>query len=403
MRANSLRLAAAVALCAALPAWADWLRYRGPTQDGVVPEKLPLALTPPRQLWKTNVGTGTCAVTIVGGRAYTAGNADKKTDAVVCLEAATGKPIWRHRYPQALDANLFEGGPRATPTIDADRIYALGQAGDLFCLDAASGKVKWQKHLERDFAGKKPGWGYAGSPTVDGNLLIVEPGGPSASTVALDKLSGALVWKSGSDEAGYATPVVAEIAKKRTVVLFKAKGIVGLDAASGQELWRAEWKTDYDINAATPVVVGNSIVVSSGYGTGIALFEAGPSGVTQKWRNRTLRAHINTPVVRRNAIFGIDGNTGGGNLVCLDLASGKRLWEEKTVKGGSLVLADDKLVVLTEKGELVIAPAITNEFKPLLRAQVLTGRCWVQPTLSDGRLFVKNNAGDLACYELKQP
>lgn len=396
-----LRPVLAAALIAALPASASWLHYRGPTQDGIVPEKLPLTLAQPRELWKTKVGAGTCSVTVDGARIFTAGNADKKTDTVFCLDAATGKPLWQHSYPQALDPNLFEGGPRATPTIDGDRVYAIGQAGELFCLAADSGKVRWQKNLVRDFGGKKPGWGYSGSPTIDGELLIVEPGGPTGSTVALNKLTGALVWKSGSDEAGYATPVVAEIVKKRTVVVFKARSLVGLDVKNGQELWRTEWKTDYDINAATPLVVGNLIVASSGYGTGIGLFEVGAGGITQTWRNRSLRAHINTPVVRRNAIFGIDGNTGGGNLVCLDLASGTKRWEEKTVKGGSLVLADDKLVVLTEKGELVIAPAITNEFKPLLRSHVLDKRCWVQPTLSDGRLFVKNNAGDLACFELK--
>lgn len=380
---------------------ADWLHYRGPTQNGVVAETLPATLTAPRQLWKTKVGTGTCSVVVQGARIFTAGNADKRHDVVFCLDAATGKPLWQHRYEQTLEPNMFEGGPRATPTIDGDRVYALGQAGDLFCLDAASGKVKWQKHLVNDFHGRKPGWGYSGSPTVEGDLLIVEPNAATGSTIALNKLTGALVWKSGSDAGGYATPVVADIAGQRTVVVFKAQALIGVDAKSGLESWRTEWRTDYDINAATPVVIGNSILISSGYGTGAALFEIGPRGATQKWRNRDLRTHINSPVVRRNGIFGIDGNTGGGNLVCLDLASGKRLWIERSVKGGSLVLADDKLVVLTEKGELVVAPAITNEFKPLLRAQVLDKRCWVQPTLSDGRLFVKNNAGDLACFELK--
>lgn len=397
----SLRLAVAVACSVALPASAGWLHYRGPTQDGVVPATLPLGLAQPRQLWKTKVGNGTSSVTVDGARLFTSGNPDRRHDVVVCLDVATGKPVWEHRYEQSLDPNMFEGGPRSTPTIDGDRVYALGQAGDLFCLAADTGKVIWKKHLAEDFRGKRPGWGYSGSPTIEGNLLLVEPGGSAGSTVALDKVTGSIIWKSGSDDIGYATPLVADIAGVRTVVVFKARALVGLDAATGSEQWRTEWKTDYDINAATPLVVGNSILASSGYGTGIALFEVGSRSVTQKWRNRDLRAHINTPVVRRNAIFGIDGNTGGGNLVCLDLASGKRLWIERSVKGGSLVLAGDKLVVLTEKGELVIAPAIANEFKPILRLQVLSKRCWVQPTLSDGRLFVKNNEGDLACYELK--
>jgi outer membrane protein assembly factor BamB len=380
---------------------ADWPQYRGPTQNGVVPEKIPVLLKEPPPLWKINVGTGTASVTVAGTHAFTAGNFEKKTDAVVCLDTATGKTVWRCDYPQALDPNLFEGGPRATPTLDGDSVYVQGHAGDLFCLSAGSGKVKWHKNLVSDFGGKKPGWGYAGSPTVEGNWVIVEPGGSSASTVALDKATGALVWKSGSDESGYASPVVADFAKKRTIVVFKAKAIVGLDASNGQELWRSEWKTDYDINAATPLVVGNSLIVSSGYGSGIALFDVTPAGLVQKWRNRSLRAHINSPVIRKNSIFGIDGNVGGGNLVCLDLVSGNKKWEERSVKGGSLVLADDKLIILTEKGELVVAEAIASGFKALLRTHVMDKRCWVQPTLSGGKLFVKNNAGDLACLELK--
>ena len=259
-----IRRFALALIFATLPASADWLHYRGPTQNGLVPEKLPLGLKEPRQLWKINVGIGTCSVTVAGAHAFTAGNADKKTDAVVCLDTATGKTVWRYEYPQPLDANLFEGGPRSTPTLDGDRVYVLSQAGDLLCLDAGSGKVKWFKSLTRDFGGKKPGWGYAGSPTVEGDLLIVEPGGAGSATVALNKLTGATVWKSGSDESGYASAVVADLAKKRTVVLFKAKALVGLDVKNGQELWRTEWKTDYDINAATPIVVGNSIVASSG-------------------------------------------------------------------------------------------------------------------------------------------
>jgi outer membrane protein assembly factor BamB len=388
-------------LAGSVPAPADWLHYRGPNQDGVVPEKLPNTLSPPRQLWRVKVGAGTASVTIRGARLFTAGNGDKQNDTVVCLDAATGKTLWSHSYPQAADPNMFEGGPRSTPTIDGDRIYALGQAGDLFCLDADTGKVRWQKNLVTDFGGKKPNWGYAGSPTIDGNRLLVEPGGTGTSTVALDKLTGSLVWKSGDDAIGYATPIVASLAGRSTVIVFKAKDLAGLDAATGQELWRAPWKTDYDINAAAPLVVGNMVIVSSGYGSGIGLFEVGPGGITSKWRNRSLRAHVNTPVVRRTAIFGLDGNTGGGNLVCLDLASGTKLWEERSVKGGSLVIAQDKLVVLTEKGELVIAQAISSGFTPILRAQVLDKRCWVQPTLSDGKIYVKNNEGDLACFELK--
>ena len=396
------RLVSAVVLSGfAVVAEADWLHYRGPSLNGVGTEKLPAGLKEPKQLWKVNVGTGTAAVTVSGNHAFTSGNYDKKNDVLVCLDTANGKGTWRHEYPQPIESNMFEGGPRATPTVDGDRVYGLAQEGDLFCLDAGSGKVKWRKSLQREFGGRKPGWGYSGSPTVEGNLLLVDAGGKEASTLALDKTTGEAVWKRGSDAAGYASPVVANINGKRTVVVFKAKALVGLDVKDGQELWRTEWKTDYDVNAATPVVFGNSILISSGYGSGAAVFDVGSSGVTQRWKNKSLRAHVNTPVVYQNSAFGIDGNTGGGNLVCLDLGSGAKRWEEKSVKGGSLVLAGDKLICLTEKGELVVCDASPSGFRASLRSQVLDKRCWVQPTLSGGKLLVKNNAGDVACYEVK--
>jgi outer membrane protein assembly factor BamB len=397
---NRLAAAVAFACVAAGTASANWLHYRGPTMNGVVPESLPAGLKQPRQLWKASVGTGTAGVTVSGTRGFTAGNDGSRTDTVFCLDLANGRTIWKFDYPQKLDPNLFEGGPRATPTLDGDRVYVMGHEGDLFCLDAKDGKVKWKKHLVKDFGGKKPDWGYSGSPTVEGDLLLLDVGGDS-STLALNKLTGATVWKSGSDGAGYASPVVADLGGKRTVVMFKARDLVGLDLKSGKELWRTPWKTDYDINAATPLISGNSIFITSGYNHGAALFEVSGSGISQKWMNKSLRAHINTPVIHAGSIFGIDGNTGGGNLICLDLATGEEKWKERSVKGGSLVLAGDKLVILSEKGELVAAEASGGGFKALLRSQVHSGRCWTQPTLKGGALIVKNNAGEVIAFSMK--
>lgn len=394
-------LLAAFAFLLAESASADWLQYRGPAQNGSIAEKLPAALPAvPKVLWKARVGIGTAAVTVSGDHAFTMGNTDQKNDIVVCLDTKNGKVVWKHEFPLALDPNMFEGGPRSTPTIDGNVVFTLSHQGDLWALNAATGKPLWYKHLQKDFNGRRPGWGYAGSPTVEGNLLLIDSGGDGSSTLALNKTNGAVVWKSGSDKAGYASPVVADLGGKKTVVVFKAETLVGLDLKDGKELWRTAWKTDYGVNAATPIILGNSILVTSGYGYGAALFEVGSGGLNQKWRNKSLRAHFNSPVVHQGHVYGIDGNAGGGNLVCLDLATGDVKWTEKSVKGGSLVLADGKLICLTEKGELVICDATPGGFKTSLRAPVLEKRCWVQPTLSGGRLFVKNNDGDLVCMAL---
>jgi outer membrane protein assembly factor BamB len=384
------------------PATADWLHYRGPGLDGVAPESLPATLPKEiKPLWKVNVGTGMSSTTVSGKHVYTAGNGDKKNDTVYCLDAKTGAVVWKHSYPQELEAKYFEGGPRATPTIDGGNVYWLAQYGDLFCLDAATGKVKWYKHYQKDFGGRRPDWGFSGSPTIEGDLLLCDVGGAGASTVALNKTTGAVVWKSGSDEGGYGSPTVSTINGKKTVIVFKGKALVGYDLKDGTELFRHEWKTNYDVNAITPLVHNGNILVSSGYNTGAALLKTSGGSVTQGWFQKKLRAQMNTPVIYQGHVYGMDGNNGGGNLVCLDLATGEEKWREKSVRGGSLILSGDKLVCLTEPGELVICDATASGFRPVVRNQVLDGRSWVQPTLSDGRLFLKNNAGALVAIALK--
>lgn len=393
--------AGAVALLAVSEVRADWLHYRGPSQNGVSPEKLPAALprTGPKQLWKAALGTGTSGITVRGERVYSMGNVAAQ-DVVYCLDAKSGNEVWRHVYPQPLDERSFEGGPASTPTIDGNRVYTVSHAGELHCLDAASGKPVWKKSFRKDFKGRRPQWGFAGSPTVEGDLLILDVGAEGASTVALNKANGSVIWKSGSDEAGYASPVIATIEGKRTAVLFKASHVVGLDVKSGAELWRAPWKTSYDVNAASPLVVDNKILITSGYGSGCELLAINRGKVQQVWRNKTLKAHVNSPAFWEGHVYGIDGQTGGGQLVCLGFGNGELKWSEKSVSGGALIIADGKIIAISEKGELVIAEATPSGFKALSRAQVLGGRCWVQPTLANGRLFVRNNQGAVACLDL---
>lgn len=394
----------AATLLATLPAAAraDWLSYRGPAQNGVSAEKGIATQFPadgPRVLWKASVGTGTSSITVSAGRAFTMGNRGGK-DRVVCLDAKSGREVWKLEYPLDVDKRMFEGGTAATPTVDGNRVYTVSHQGDLFCLDAATGRKIWYQHYQRDFGGRRPQWGFAGSPTVEGNLLLLDVGAKGASTVALDKATGKVVWKSGDDEAGYATPVVATLGGKRTVVMFKATHLVGLDLKDGRELWRTPWKTNYDVNAATPVVVGDRIFISSGYGSGCALIEISGGSAVQKWRNKNLKAHINSPVVSGGHLYGIDDQaSANAPLVCIDFATGQVKWSERGI-GGALIAADSKLLVLSERGELIIAEESSAAFKPLARAQILSKRCWVQPTFAAGQLYCRNNEGDLVCLDL---
>ena len=394
----------AAGLCALVStAHADWTHYRGPTLNGVSSEKLPASISKdgPKQLWKASVGIGSSSVTVSGDRAFTMGNIENK-DIVWCLDAKSGNVIWKHEYATPLDKRMFEGGTAATPTVDGDRVYTVSHQGDLYCLDKATGKEVWHKQFINDLGGKRPQWGFAGSPTIEGNLVLVDAGGAGASTLALEKTTGATMWKSGDDEAGYASPVVAMIAGKKTVVMFKAKDLVGLDLKDGKELWRSPWKTSYNINAATPLVIGDKVFISSGYGSGCALFAVKGGGISELWKNKNLKSHMNSPTVFQDAVFGVDGQGGGSSpLTCLDLSTGAVKWQEKSVNGGSLVLVDGKLICLTEKGELVVCEASATGFKPLSRSQVLGKRNWVQPTYANGRIYCRNNDGDLVALDLK--
>ena len=226
--------------------------------------------------------------------------------------------------------------------------------------------------------------------------MIVDSGGVGASTVALDKATGVLKWKAGDDGAGYSSPVAFNLAGSHCVAVFKADALVGLDAADGQELWRFPWKTAYDINAATPLVLSDKIFITSGNATGCALLQVSPEKATQIWRNKNMRSQLGSSVLVQGSIFGIDGNVGKGELRCLDAASGEMKWSQN-IGGGALIAASGHLVLLNERGELVVAEASPTVYRELARAQVLGGRCWVAPAVANGKIYCKNNQGTLVC------
>jgi len=380
---------------------ADWLHYRGPSANGVASESVNL---PPsgaaKVLWRAKVGVGTASSVVAGGRLYTSGH-EAGSEWVRCLNAATGAVVWAHHYAVSLDPNLFEGGSRSTPTISGDGLYVLSHEGHVTCLDASSGAVRWQKHLVRDFGGRKPGWGFSGAPLVDGSRVILDCGGSASSTVALDARSGQLLWKSGGDPAGYASPLILDVDGRRTLVLLKGGALVGLDPENGTQWWRHPWSTSYDVNAATPVQVApNRLLISSGYNAGAAVVEVSSGRAQEVWRNKNLRCHINSPVLWGDVVFGVDGNTGGGNLVCLDVATGERRWEEKSVKGGAVIAAGGRLISVSEKGDLIFAEARGDAFRQLGRQTVLNQRTWAQLVLSGGRIFLRDNQGNMVCLGL---
>jgi outer membrane protein assembly factor BamB len=378
----------------------DWPIYRGAKQTGVSDEKGWFAAWPetgPRTLWKASVGTGFNIVSVSNGKLFTMGNA-ADTDTVYCLDAATGKELWKFSYPCKLDPNMFEGGPTATPTVDGNTVYTSSRYGHIFALDAATGKELWKKHLMQDFGMARPAWGFSGSVLAEGNLVFINAGDAG---LALDKATGNKVWQNGKSAGGYSTPVAATYDGTRTVVLFGAKTVTAVAMADGKKVWEFEWKTSYDVNAADPILAGNQVFVSSGYNRGCALFEVKGGQATKVWENANMRNHFANCVLVEKHIYGFDGNTGGGSLKCLDLATGSVKWSQSGMTTGGLMAADGKLVILADKGKLVIAEANPEAFKQLASAQVLTGKCWTMPVLSNGRIYCRNAKGDLVCVAAK--
>jgi len=382
----------------------DWPNWRGPDHDGVSKEQGWLSTWPaegPGQLWKASVGTGFSSIAVAGGRAYTMGN-EKNIDTVFCLDVTDGKVLWRHSYPAGLDAYLYEGGPNATPTVEGRVVYSVGRRGQLFCLEAESGKVIWSGNLTKDFALDPPPkdwWGVSGSPLVEGDLLIVNAG---TFGVAVDKKTGKAAWSSGKGPCGYASPVAFDHDGNRALAMLGGTAIAALDAKTGRELWRFPWKTEYDINAADPIVSGDHLFLSSGYGTGGALLKLGGGKPSIVWQSKEMHNQLNPSVLIDGHLYGVSGqDRRSAQIRCVEFKSGEVKWSEPFTTMGSITAADGKLIALNEKGELLIARATPDAFKALARAQVLGGRCWTVPVLSNGRIYCRNARGDLVCLDVR--
>ena len=255
------------------------------------------------------------------------------------------------------------------------------------------------------FGGKRPRWGYAGSPLVLDEKVIVDTGSPRASTVALHKDTGRPIWTSGNQMGAYAAPVVMTIDGRQTVLCFKATELVGIDPSNGRQLWAFEWKTSYDVHATPPMVFdGDKIFLSTGYNRGCTLLRIDRGRPVVLWENRDLSTQVNPAVVYEGHVYGITGNAGRGDLVCMRLSDGEVMWEQGGFGTGALMIADGYLVVTSERGgKLAVAPASPKGFNATGEMTGLyDGRSWVAPVLSHRKIFAKDNAGSLACVDVSE-
>lgn len=377
---------------------ADWPVWRGPARDGISTEKEWKVGTEPKVLWQAEVGLGFSSFVVADGRVLTTGHADGK-DTVWCLDAATGKAIWKHEYPADLGDKYYEGGTSNTPTVDGDKVYHLSRWGDLFCLEAATGKVVWDKNVQKETEANIPDWGFAGAPLVQGSLLILNVG---KAGLGVDKVSGKIVWKSDVDSAGYSTPYPITRDGVKLAVVSSGDAYTAVKVEDGTPVWSHRWATRYGVNASDPILSGDKLFISTGYNKGCTLLKLTASQPEKVWESKVLKNQFNSSVLIDGHLYGIDGDQNSRcSLKCVKLEDGSVAWEEKSIGFGSLMAADGRLIILTEKGELVVAKAGSAGFEELSRAQVLSGRCWSSPVLANGRIYVRNAPGKVLCLEAK--
>lgn len=377
---------------------ADWPQWRGPLRNGISAETgwERWAAGGPKRLWAAQVGEGFSAVAVKGGRVYTMGNTGGK-DTVFCLAAGTGRVVWRHSYP--CPAGDY-GGPRATPTVEGNRVFTFSREGQALCLNTASGARIWGRDLRRETGAAPPGWGFAGSPLVIGRLVIYNIGTAGA---ALDKVTGRVVWKSGSGAAGYASPVAYSVDGQRGVAVFTGTGLVGQDPGTGRPLWQFPWDTQFGVNAADPIFSGDTVFISSNYNRGGALLRLGTGakrrqgGPTVVWQNRNMRNHFNSCVQLGGYLYGNDENT----LKCIEMRTGAERWRRRGIGKGGLIAANGHLLVLTERGTLVLSRANPRQYSELAHASVLRGTCWTHPVLANGLVYCRSHEGELICLDLR--
>ena len=389
----------------------DWPQWRGPNRDGISEEVGILKEWHnggPRVLWRVPLGEGFSGISVADGRVYTMFS-EGDDEFIVCLDASNGSEIWRFRS----DSNYYEAeggnGPRATPTIDGEFLFTVSAQGKFYALNNANGDKVWSYDLIKDFTSYMPRWGFSSSPLVEGDMLFVEVGGNNGKfIVAFDKTNGDVLWTSHMDKLGYASPIAVTIGGVRQLIVFAGLRLLSVSTDDGELFWTYPWRTGrFDVHAATPIFIApDKIYISSAYGKGAAVLrvkvtDSPESGVRNNieveeiWRSEKVQNRLATSVLHDNHIYGFHRTI----LKCIDASTGMEKWKTRGFGEGTLMLADEHLIILGDRGKLGLAEATPSAYHEVASAEVLSGLCWTVPTLANGRLYARNQK-EMVCLDM---
>jgi outer membrane protein assembly factor BamB len=382
---------------------AEWSAFRGPLRNGKQPGihlNEDWTTSAPKQLWRVPVGPGWSSFSVAGDRLFTQEQRGEN-EAVVCLQASTGKTIWAHEYPSRFEEAVGGAGPRATPTLDDTGVFALGGNGILMRLDPSDGHEVWKKDLREDAGRAPPTWGFAASPlVVDGKVIVHAGGDGDKGVFAYDIGTGNIVWTAASGDHSYSSPQLATFYEVTGVLMVTNLGLQYLDATTGEELWHYEWPIE-NYRALQPLVTGNTILLAATLGDGTRSLNVTSNGsewtVAENWSSRDLKPDFNDFVEHRGYLYGFDANI----FTCVDLATGKRQWKKGRYGNGQVLLLPDgdQLLVSSESGDLVLLRTNPDRLEELAKFPAVEGKTWNHPVVVGNRVYLRNGQ-EAACFEL---